>query len=165
VEFTAWSRGLTVEVGGADVVSHVGTAMLRMLGDKVGLTGGLSKAMAGTRQLPFHDRGRVLCDLAATVADGGTRIKDVAVLGDQATLFKAVASVPTAWRALEEADATRLAALAARAGVRVYVWEQIVAWHGRIPPCRVAGTDLGDWVVIRLDGTLVVAHSEKEQAG
>jgi Transposase DDE domain group 1 len=120
VEFTAWSQGLTVEVGGADVVSHVGTAVLRMLGDKVGLTGGLSAAMAGTRQLPLHDRGRVLTDLAAAVADGGTRIKDIAVLGDQATLFKAVASVPTVWRALEEADATRLAALAvAWARVRV----------------------------------------------
>jgi len=103
---------LTVEVGGADVVSHVGTAMLRMLGDKVGLTGGLSAAIFGTRQLPLHDRGRVLTDLAATVADGGTRITDIATLGDQATLFKAVASVPTAWRALEEADAMRLAALA-----------------------------------------------------
>jgi hypothetical protein len=112
VEFTAWSRGLSVEVGGADVVSHVGAALLRMLGDKVGLTGGLSTAMVGTRQLPLHDRGRVLTDLAAMVADGGTRIKDIAVLGDQAVLFKAVASVPTAWRALEEADATRLVARA-----------------------------------------------------
>jgi Transposase DDE domain group 1 len=156
---------LSVEVGGADVVSHVGTAMLRMLGDKVGLTGGLSKAMAGTRQLPLHDRGRVLTDLAATVADGGTRIKDIAVLGDQAALFKSVASVPTAWRALEEADAMRLAALAAaRAKVRVQVWELIVARHGRIPPCRLAGTDLGDWVVIRLDASIVIAHSDKEQA-
>jgi Transposase DDE domain group 1 len=165
VEFTAWSRGLTVEVGGADVVSHVGTAMLRLLGDKVGLTSGLSTAMAGTRQLPLHDRGRVLTDLAATVADGGTRIKDIAVLGDQAALFKTVASVPTTWRALEEADATRLAALAmARAKVRVHVWEQIVARHGRIPPCRLAGTDLGDWIVIRLDATIVIAHSDKEQA-
>jgi hypothetical protein len=135
---------LTVEVGGGDVVSHVGTAMLRMLGDRVGLTGGLSQAMAGTRQLPLHDRGRVLSDLAATVADGGTRIKDIAVLGDQTTLFKAVASVPTAWRALDEVDAVRLEALAAaRARVRVHVWRQIVARHGRIPPCRVAGTDLG----------------------
>ncbi len=44
------------------------------------------------------------------------------------------------------------------------MWEQIVARHGRIPPCRVAGTDLGDTVVIRLDATIVIAHSEKEQA-
>lgn len=154
-----------MEVGGADVVSHVGTAMLRILGDKVGLTGGLSQAMVGTRQLPLHDRGRVLTDLAAVVADGGTRIRDIAVLGDQAVLFKAVASVPTAWRALEEADATRLPALAAaRARVREHVWRQIVARHGRIPPCRVAGSDLGDWIVIRLDATIVIAHSDKELA-
>lgn len=165
MELTAWSRGLTVQVGGAGVVSHVGTAMLRMLGDKVGLTSQLSKAMVGTRQLPLHDRGRVLADLAAVVADGGTRIKDIAVLGDQAELFKAVASVPTAWRALEEAAAARLPALAgARARVREQVWRQIVARHGRIPPCRVAGTDLGDWIVIRLDATIVIAHSDKELA-
>ena len=137
MKFTASSRGLTVDLGGADVVNHVGTAIVRMLGDKVGLTGGLSKAMAGTRQLPLHDRGRVLTDPAAVVADGGTRIKDIAVLGDQATLFK---SVPTAWRALEAADEIRLSA---RASVREDVWEQIVARHGRILPCCLAGTDLG----------------------
>lgn len=56
---------------------------------------------------------------------------------------------------------TRLAALAAaRASVRV----QIVARHGRIPPCRLAGTDLGDWIVIRLDASIVIAHSDKEAA-
>lgn len=35
-------------------------------------------------------------------------------------------------------------AAGARARVREYVWEQVVARHGRIPPRRVAGTDLGD---------------------
>jgi hypothetical protein len=36
----------------------------------------------------------------------GTRITDIApLLGDQVTLFKAMASVPTAWRALKQADA------------------------------------------------------------
>jgi hypothetical protein len=94
-----------------------------MLGDKVGLTEGLSQAMAGTRSLPLHDRGRVLTDLAAVVADGGTRIKDIAILADQAGLFEFVASVPTAWRALQEVDAARLDALAAAraAGTRARV--------------------------------------------
>jgi hypothetical protein len=165
VDVTGWSQGLTVEVGGRDVVSHAGTAVLRTLADRVGLTRRLSKAMAGTRLLPKHDRGRVLADVAVTIADGGTRINDIDTLGDQEELFGSVASVPTAWRTLKEADAGRLEKLAAaRAAVRVHVWEQIVARHGRIPPCEAAGTDLGDWIAIRLDATIVIAHSDKEKA-
>jgi hypothetical protein len=138
---------------------------LRLLADRVGLTGGLSKAMAGTRQFPLHDRGRVFTDIAVGIADGSTRIKDIATLADQGELFGAVASVPTAWRVLTEATAGRLEGItAARVEVRVGVWERIVARHGRIPPCKVAGADLGDMVVIRLDSSLVIAHSDKEKA-
>jgi Transposase DDE domain group 1 len=165
VDVTGWSRGLAVEVGGRDVVSHVGAAALRLLADKVGMTGALSTALAGTRQFPLHDRGRVFTDIAVGIADGSTRIKDIATLADQGELFGAVASVPTAWRVLDEVDAGRLeGVVAARAAARVGVWEQIVARHGGIPSCKVAGTDLGDMVVIRLDASLVIAHSEKEKA-
>jgi hypothetical protein len=34
----------------------------------------------------------------------------------------------------------------------------------RLPGSKVAGTDLGDMVVLDVDATLVTAHSEKEQA-
>jgi hypothetical protein len=44
------------------------------------------------------------------------------------------------------------------------VWSLIEARHGRIPPSRVADRDLGKTVVIRMDATLVIAHSEKELA-
>ena len=159
-----WSRGLSVEVGGRDVVSHVGTAVVRLLADRVGLTAGLSAAVPAGGRVLGHDRGRVLTDVAVAIADGGTRIGDVAVLGDQAGLFGSVASTPTVWRTLDEASG-RLDALAqARAAVRARVWDQITARHGGVPACRVAGTDLGDTVVIRLDATIVIAHSEKEQA-
>jgi hypothetical protein len=165
VDPTGWSGGLSVEVGGKGVVSHVGTAALRLLADRVGLTGALSGAMAGSRFAPLHDRGRVLTDIAVTLADGGTRIRDIATLGDQHELFGLVASVPTTWRALDEVTSDRLGRIAAaRAAVRQHVWEQIVARHGRIPPCQAAGRDLGDTIVIRLDATIVIAHSEKELA-
>jgi hypothetical protein len=36
--------------------------------------------------------------------------------------------------------------------------------HGAIPPANVAGRDLGEVTVIRLDATIVVAHSDKQQA-
>lgn len=138
---------------------------MRLLSDKVGMTEALSRALAGTRQFPVHDRGRVFTDIAVGIADGSTRIKDIATLADQGRLFGAVASGPTTWRVLNEVDAARLEeVVAARAAARVWVWEQIVARQGGIPPCKVAGRDLGDMIVIRLDASLVIAHSDKEKA-
>jgi hypothetical protein len=42
VNGSAWSRGLVVTGGGAGVVSHAGTVLVRQLADKTGLTEGLS---------------------------------------------------------------------------------------------------------------------------
>ena len=36
--------------------------------------------------------------------------------------------------------------------------------HGQIPPARAAGRDLGDVIVVRLDATIVIAHSDEQQA-
>src|SRR4026207_1485999 len=57
-ELTAWSRDLTVEVGGHGVVSHTGSAAVRMLADRTGLTGALSKALRRRRVTPGHGRRR-----------------------------------------------------------------------------------------------------------
>ena len=70
-ELTAWSLDLTVEVGGHGVVSHTGSAALRMLADRSGLTEGLSGVFARRGFLPVHDRGRVLTDMAVMIACGG----------------------------------------------------------------------------------------------
>ena len=149
---SAWSRDLTVEVGGHGVVSHAGSAVLRLLADRTGLTGALSKAVARRGFSPVHDRGRVLSDAAVCIADGGRVLSDLAVLRDQAELFGPVASDPTLWRALEEiGDAQRARIATARARTRRRVWTLVAARHGRIPPSRVADVDLGKTVVIRLD--------------
>jgi hypothetical protein len=78
-----------------------GVALIRALADNIGLTAGLSKALASGRLL-VHDRGRVLADLACAIADGAEVISDFRVIGDQEGLFGLVASVPTAWRTLDE---------------------------------------------------------------
>jgi len=70
VNTTGWLKGLRVTGGGTEVVSHAGVALVRALSDAVGLTGGLSKALA-TDRLVVHDRGRVLADLACAIVDGG----------------------------------------------------------------------------------------------
>ena len=162
---TSWSQGLSVSVGGRGVVSHTGSALTRLLADRVGLTGALSKSLARPGFFPGHDRGRVFTDLAVVLADGGHRIGDIATLRDQAALFGSVASMPTAWRCLHEITAAALDRVsAARARARRRVWELVVARHGRLPPSRTCYGDLGEVVAIRLDASIVVSYSEKENA-
>lgn len=58
-----------------------------------------------------HAPGRVLADLAVTIADGGDALSHLAALRDQDKLFGVVASAPTAWRVIERVDAEHLARL------------------------------------------------------
>jgi hypothetical protein len=159
---TGWARDLRVRVASKGVVSHVGSALLRLLGDRVGLTAALSGALRVRGFHPDIDRGRVLADLAVAVADRGTAIDDIRALRDQGDLFGHVASTSTAWRCLEEISALQLARIdRARAKARAQVWRQIVARHGRIPSARTCYGDLGKTIVIRLDASIVIAHSDK----
>ena len=162
---SAWSKDLSVEVDGHGVVSHTGSAVLRLIVDNTGLTGGLSRALARRGFAPVHDRGRVLGDLAVCIADGGRVLSDLASLRDQPELYGSVASDPTVWRTLEAiGEPQRAHIAAARAKTRRRVWAVIVGRHGRIPPSRVADVDLGKTVVIRMDATIQIAHSDKEGA-
>jgi len=140
-----------VTTGGKGVVAHVGARRLCELADELSLSEQLSAAMAPTKQRRRgHDRGEVLVDLAVALADGATAISDLRVLCDQPALFGEVASVPTAWRTLESIDEAALERLAtARAEARKAAW--------------AAGMDPG-FYVIDIDGTLLDAHSEKEEA-
>jgi hypothetical protein len=156
---------LAVEIAGHDVINHAGAAALRIIADRTGLTSSLSRALARRGFVPVHDRGRVLSDTAVLIADGGRVLSDLAMLRDQAELFGPVASDPTLWRALNEiGDRQRGRIARARARTREHVWSLIAARHGRIPPSRVAGTDLGKTIVIRMDASLVIAHSDKQLA-
>src|SRR5438132_7088150 len=88
---------LVVTADGTGVAAHAGSRLVADMADALGLTAGLSTAMAATRQRrSAHDPGRVLVDLAVMVADGGTSLSDLKVLRDQPDLFGQVASDPTA---------------------------------------------------------------------
>lgn len=162
VQSTAWSKGLRVTADGAGVVSHVGAALLRMLADRTGLTGHLSHALTRRRWWPTHDRGRVLTDLAVMIADGGEAICDIDVLRHQPDLFGAVASAATCWRALDEIDTPHLGRIAkARARARTRVWKLA----GGPPAAHAAAERLGAGVVVLdVDSTIVLAHSDKQGA-
>ena len=164
---TGWLKGLQVTADGTGIVSHAGVALLRALADNIGLTTGLSKALA-SRRLLVHDRGRVLADLACAIADGAEVISDFRVMGDQEDMFGLVASVPTAWRTLDEIarggqrplGRVTAAVNAARRGA----WAGITAWHGALPGIGVADKVLDGVTCIRLDASVVTCHSDKEGA-
>jgi hypothetical protein len=144
------------------VVAHAGSAGLRLLADRTGLTGALSAALRRRSFTPRHDRGRVLVDVAVMLAAGGEAIADIDVLRHQSQVLGPVASAPTVWRTLDELTATRLAKIdKARARVRRHVWSQL---PDGVPASKVAGTDLGEVVVLDVDATIVASHSEKEHA-
>lgn len=97
------------------------------------------------------------------ITAGGEAIADIDTLRHQSDVLGRVASAPAVWRALDELGPANLKRIAAaRAKTRARVWDLI---PGGLAPSKVAGTVLpADVVVLDVDATIVIAHSEKEQA-
>jgi hypothetical protein len=145
------AQRVVVTGDGKGVASHAGALLLAELADRVGLTEGLSAAMAHTRRRrSAHDPGVVLAHLAVMLADGGDCLADIAALRQQPELFGQVGSDPTVWRVLDSVHSEGLRRIAAaRAAARARVWA------GGAAPAEI---------VIDIDGTLIDAHSEKQDA-
>ncbi len=127
--------------------------LLAEIADRTGLTGALSAGLSDMRERRSgHDPGRVVRDLAVTLAAGGEALTDLGGLRSQKVLFGKVASDSTAFRVIENIsrDPELLGAIwDARVKARGHVWDQ------------------GTWpekVTIDVDGSLVNSHSEKEGA-
>ena len=148
-----WAK-MKVSADGAGVASHAGCELLRELAAASGLVGAWDRALIGTYSgLPFHLPGQVLSDLAVSIADGATSISGLRSLRDQPGLFGPVASTPTAWRVLDKVSEDRLPLMrAGRAKARAAAWE------------AGAAPDLSKELVLDFDATVVVVHSEKEDA-
>ncbi|MEH1017926.1 IS1380 family transposase [Micromonospora sp. CPCC 206060] len=162
---TATRPKIMVTGGGRGVVGHVGARLLADLADVTGLTSAFSLVLARLRQRRGgHDPGRIAVDLAVMLADGGETIADLAVLRDQSALFGLVASDPTAWRLLSRLDEPMQAELrAARARAREVAWAQHADTRGDLPQPMAAGRQV-DGLVLDIDATIVICHSEKESA-
>jgi Transposase DDE domain group 1 len=147
-----WSvKTVDVQADGTGLCSRAGTALLALVADRVGLTAGLCDALRGTRERRGgHEPGRVFCDLAVMLADGGRCVSDLAALVGQSSLFGEVASVSTARRVMLAVGETELAGIrAARARARARAWAS-----GAAP----------ERVILDFDATPIDAHSEKERA-
>lgn len=141
------------------MVSQAGAVLLLETVRKTGLDQAVSAALAPWRKpRAVHDPGKILLDLALAVAMGGDCLADVGMLRAEPAVFGPVASDPTASRLVDPLAASGDTALrtirAARAEVRERVW-------------RLAGGEAPDGnkrVTVDLDGVLVIAHSDKEDA-
>ncbi len=148
-------RPVTVEVttDGAGLVSHAGSFLLAQAADGLGLTGALSRGLAGLKQRQRgHDSGRVIRDLVVMLADGGECVSDLGGVREQEALFGEVASDSTAYRLIEKIarEPGMLEALRrAHARAREHFWGQ----HGA-----------PEYLTIDVDATLITVHSEKEKA-
>lgn len=142
---------LQIEADAHGLVSRSGTALASELAGRLGVVATLSEALDHLhRRRPTHDPGRVLCDLATMLIDGGECVADLGALQDQPELFGEVASHSTASRVLHAiGPAEREAIRAARAAARERAW----ALGGR-----------PESIVLDFDSHLVEVHSEKEGA-
>ena len=137
---------------GTGVTSQAGTHLLGGIAQQLGLADGFSQVLAGTTSRSgAHDRGRVLTQMAMTIAGGGRCLSDLRTLRDQPDLFGTVASDATAWRAVHQVDDGLLDQL-----VRV---RQVAT--ARL--LESAGIDDLDEVVLDVDATLLNLHSEDKQ--
>ncbi len=160
---TGFYPPLTVDTTAKRVVSHAGAVLLVATAGKIGLDRTLSATLAPWRkQWAVLDPGKILLDLAISVAVGGDCLADISVLRSEPAVFGRVASDPTVSRLIDALASTPTASLAAinqaRATVRERVW-------------KLAGPDAPDFgvsrdrpLIIDLDATLITAHSEKELA-
>lgn len=148
-----------VEGGGRGVASQAGGVLLVETLRKTGLDRAISTALTPWRKpRAVHNPGKILLDVALAVALGGDCLADVGMLRAEPAVFGSVASDPTVSRLIDTLAAGGERALAAirtaRARVREHVWQV----------AGPAAPDAGGQVTVDLDGVLVIAHSDKQDA-
>ncbi|MGC8464701.1 MAG: transposase [Acidimicrobiales bacterium] len=140
---------MSVVANGKNLIFHAGTSLFAELADRSGLTKGMSEAMSQCGiSWHTHDPGVALAHLAVAIADGADCLSDLSILQEQGEMFGPVASVSTAWRALEATSSVELTEISkACSAARARVWEV----HS-----------LGNSLTLDFDATLVTSYSEKQ---
>ena len=152
-----------VDVAPSAAVGQAGGVLLTETVRATGLDQALSAALAPWRRpLARHDPGKIVLDLALTLALGGDCLADVATVRAEPGVYGPVASDPTISRLLTllatDVDAAERAIATARRRARESAW----ALAGQHAPNHAVTAK--NPLVIDLDATLVTSHSEKEEA-
>lgn len=162
--FTGFYPAVRVDAAGDGVVSQAGGVVLTSMVKGSGIAAGLSEALAPWRK-PFavHNPGKILTDLALSLATGGDSVSDIDRLRNQPEVYGLVASDPTISRLFTTLSTVKpakaLAAInGARATARAHVWAQA----GKDSPLHAVSPE--NPLVIDLDASLLTSHSEKEDA-
>ena len=152
-----------VDTSSSGAVGQAGGVLLTETIAASGLDAALSATLAPWRKpTAIHDPGKVIADLALTLALGGDCLADIALLRAEPGLFGLVASDPTVSRTIDALAADAPAALAAINAARAAARRPVWAAAGEHAPGHAGSASTP--LVIDVDATLVTAHSEKEQA-
>ncbi|WP_055478291.1 IS1380 family transposase [Sphaerimonospora mesophila] len=156
----ASQRKIVVSADGPGLVSQTGGLLLLETLRVTGLGRELSAQLERWRpSRAVHDPGKVIADLALTLALGGDCLADIAMLRAQPEVFGPIASDPTVSRLIDRLAADPVRALkairVARAAARQRAWTPA----GNHAP----GSD-GELIPLDIDATIVIAHADKQQA-
>jgi hypothetical protein len=160
VKNTGLRPRLQVSADGTGLVSRGGGLLITRTARVTGLDAGLSAGLARWRSpRAVHDPGKTVGDLAVMLALGGDCLADAALLRAEPELFGPVASDPVISRLITGLASDAPRALRAIRGARAAARQR--AWHlaGAAAPGAA-----GALVTVDLDATIVIAHSEKENA-
>ena len=151
------------DTSGAGIVSQAGAVSLVETLRAAGLDSALSSALSPWRKpLARHDPGKVIADLALSLALGGDCLADVALLRAEPGVFGPVASDPTVSRTIDVLADDAGPALAAIDGARAAARARVWALAGEQAPDHEGSAERP--LIVDVDATLVTAHSDKEQA-
>jgi hypothetical protein len=160
VKNSARGSRVAVSADGRGLVSQAGAVLLWETMRVTGLARGLSEGLGRWRApRAVHDPGKIVADLAAAVALGGDCLADIAVLREQPELAGPVASDPVVSRLVSQLAGDLPRALKAIRAARAAARERAWALAGDAAP----GAD-GGLVTVDLDATIVISHSEKQDA-
>ncbi|SNT64581.1 Transposase DDE domain group 1 [Streptosporangium subroseum] len=151
---------IVMSADGSGLISQSGALLLLETLRVTGLDHALSTQLRRWQPTrAIHDPGKIIADLAVSLALGGDCLADIAILRSQPELFGPIASDPTVSRLIDRfaADTTKAlkAIRTARAIAREHAWT--------LAQSAAPGAD-GELIPIDLDATIVISHSDKENA-
>lgn len=152
-----------VDTAHSGAVAQAGGVLLTQAAEATGLTAGLRAGLGRWRKpLAVHDPGKILSDLALSLALGGDCLADLSLLRAEPGVYGRVASEATVSRTMTTLARDTRAVVReinqARRAARERAWELAGENSPGHDACATSP------LVVDIDATLVIAHSEKENA-